>query len=651
MKLQTITVKNFLSIGEATLKLADRGLILIDGKNTTNTEFQSNGSAKSSMLEAVTYALYGKTTTGMTADDVINRKVGKKTEVVLTFTSNDKEYTITRGRKKNKVHLHQGENDLTGATTKVTDATIEEIVGIPYNIYVNALFFGQGNVKPISTLTDKELKELLESLVDLEVYTRAHEIIKEDISEATQMVTSTEARLSGVKQALVYAQEQQQAQKQQQEAKREQKKSLELAIVDAQALKDTALNVVTESQSATAEITQQATVAIEEINQKLNTTSSASVADEYQSREQTYQNNLRMATQAHTEAVRLIESLTTTLLGYQAEYNACDTSDVCVTCGSVWDAEHKEEEKARITALITETATGLIDSKNELPVLQQAQVTANEHHQEALRQLQEERQKASEVNSQYQALVNERAQLQHNIQQAEFSTQTAKQQLETAERNVATLTARLQEEDVEAPAIDLSGLTSEISALEKTITDTIAKKQRLTEMAVAFSNAGIKSHVLELITPFLNEQVNKYLAKLTGSSIEVVFATQTESAKGNVSEKFSMTVNNLQGGLKYNSNSAGERRRVDLAVSLALQDLVMKRSDLQVNALFYDEVFDGLDSVGCENVVELLQERLGDVTSIFVITHNENLKPLFNNTITMIKEDGISRLEEGRNEN
>ena len=71
----------------------------------------------------------------------------------------------------------------------------------------------------------------------------------------------------------------------------------------------------------------------------------------------------------------------------------------------------------------------------------------------------------------------------------------------------------------------------------------------------------------------------------------------------------------------------------------------MSKEEISTNIALYDEVFDGLDAIGCENVIKLLKDRLNIVSTIFVITHNENLKSLFDNTIKVIKEDGISRLE------
>ena len=72
----------------------------------------------------------------------------------------------------------------------------------------------------------------------------------------------------------------------------------------------------------------------------------------------------------------------------------------------------------------------------------------------------------------------------------------------------------------------------------------------------------------------------------------------------------------------------------------------MSKDEISTNIALYDECFDGLDTVGCENVIKLLKDRLNTVGTIFVITHNQSLAPLFEQTIKVVKENGVSKLEE-----
>jgi DNA repair exonuclease SbcCD ATPase subunit len=143
----------------------------------------------------------------------------------------------------------------------------------------------------------------------------------------------------------------------------------------------------------------------------------------------------------------------------------------------------------------------------------------------------------------------------------------------------------------------------------------------------------------------LNERISEYLNVLSGGTIKAVIKTQKDLTSGGKSDKIDLVISNEQGADSYKGLSAGEKRRVDISISLALQDLVMKQSNLAPNLLMYDEVFENLDEVGCENVIELLKKRLDVAGSIIVISHSEHLKPLFNNVITVVKENGLSTLK------
>ena len=142
------------------------------------------------------------------------------------------------------------------------------------------------------------------------------------------------------------------------------------------------------------------------------------------------------------------------------------------------------------------------------------------------------------------------------------------------------------------------------------------------------------------MTPFLNERANYYLSKLTESTIEVEFTTQEKLKNGKIKDKFSVKVTNIHGDDEYKGNSNGEKRRVDVAINMALQDLVSSRSNKKLDIIVYDEVFDGLDEIGCNTVIELLQEKAKIFGTVIVITHNEHLKQLFNKYLNVVKEDG-----------
>ncbi|MCK5641914.1 MAG: hypothetical protein KAJ19_14015, partial [Gammaproteobacteria bacterium] len=157
-----------------------------------------------------------------------------------------------------------------------------------------------------------------------------------------------------------------------------------------------------------------------------------------------------------------------------------------------------------------------------------------------------------------------------------------------------------------------------------------------------FSNKGIKSLLLDSITPFLTEKTNYYLNFLTNGEIKINFNSQS-TLKGSDELRDKIDVRLLKNGKEYSmaKTSGGEARRIDICISLALQSL-LSLSDSTLNITIYDEIFDSLDELGRDYVLNLLKEEIKTKSSIFVISHDSNLQDQFRNIIKIKKKGGIS---------
>ena len=71
IKFKKVKMHNFLAFTDAELPLDRQGLVLIEGENLSSDAYDSNGSGKSSLLSSITYAIYGKTVTNESGDEVI----------------------------------------------------------------------------------------------------------------------------------------------------------------------------------------------------------------------------------------------------------------------------------------------------------------------------------------------------------------------------------------------------------------------------------------------------------------------------------------------------------------------------------------------------------------------------------------------------
>jgi hypothetical protein len=162
----------------------------------------------------------------------------------------------------------------------------------------------------------------------------------------------------------------------------------------------------------------------------------------------------------------------------------------------------------------------------------------------------------------------------------------------------------------------------------------------------AFSAQGIRSFILDNVTPVLNERAKYYCDLLTDGEMGIDFSTKTALKDGELREKFSINIHQKHGGTSYLSNSKGERQRANLAVAFALSDLAELHSNKRVDFRFLDEPFEGVDESGTEAIVALLQELQKRYPTVFIVTHQGHFKDVFPVQITMVKEDGVSRLEE-----
>lgn len=616
-----------MSISKVELELDNQGLVLIEGINDTNETFQSNGSGKSTLLSTVTYALYGATPSGLKADAVINKEVKKGLAVILEFEKDGIPYRIERYRKhkkyKNLVRFFQGENDLTQKSVADTDSKILDVFGIDYLTYANSIMYGQGNVEIFATATDKGKKQILENLADIGVYRYAQDVAKKRAQQANAQAEELNRQYLAKK------------------YDRDNLTSLYMSALSqyentAKLLERTkeelskAEEVVEERSKELDYHTKQTTTEVATIREQMNKLVSPENATEVDKKVDEQYSNVTRLEQAKQQNLATITKLQQDLASVQTNTN-------CHLCGALLSPEHREQELQRIQAEIIEKQGFItkIDSALAVytPLLEEARA------EQAIM-----RKAIQEYTGDYQRLSNEINTLLGNLNTLKNNLDSAVREVDSKQDMINQLKA------VPKPEYDKQTekvLDEELAKINEKIEELREEERQYNIIAQeVFSNKGIRSEVLDLVTPFLNERANHYLSILSGSDIEINFSTQTEKADGSLSDKFDLEVINGSGGNTYQANSEGEKKRIDLAISFAIQDLVQSKANIAVNLGLYDECFDGLDAIGCENVIRILKERQKNISSIFVITHSENLKPLFENVITVKKVLGNTALLE-----
>tara|TARA_Y100000310_G_scaffold120174_1_gene118901 strand:+ start:21699 stop:23312 length:1614 start_codon:yes stop_codon:yes gene_type:complete len=132
----------------------------------------------------------------------------------------------------------------------------------------------------------------------------------------------------------------------------------------------------------------------------------------------------------------------------------------------------------------------------------------------------------------------------------------------------------------------------------------------------AFSEQGLVRYIIRNILSFFNERSNYYLGFLTNGNFTITF-----------SEVLQDEIKNKGVELAFDALSGGEKKKVSLAVMLALNDLLLLTGKDRSNVVFFDEIADSLDDEGIKGLYELIQQITGS-KRLFVITHNEYLNSL-----------------------
>lgn len=157
---------------------------------------------------------------------------------------------------------------------------------------------------------------------------------------------------------------------------------------------------------------------------------------------------------------------------------------------------------------------------------------------------------------------------------------------------------------------------------------------------IAFSEKGLIRYIIRNILDYFNLRSNEYASILTNGQFSLEF-----------NDELSETIRNNNVETKYISLSGGEKRKVNLAIMLALQDLSSKISRTDCNLLFFDEVCDNIDNPGILAVNNLLRmlESQNPEKKVLVITHNNYLQELLGDTdaVTVRKHKGISKVRYG----
>lgn len=640
---QNLSIRNFLSIAEEVVwQISGQGLILIEGENRDSQVADSNGAGKSTLFEALVWCIWGKTVRGESGDAVVNRRVGKDCSCFLRLSYGDMEYSILRCRKhetkKNSLELwsfHENNaSDLTQATMALTQDKIDEVLGIDYDTFIRGPMMPQGSFKRFSQMTDMEVKSILEQALQIEKLAEAQKRVRNLLHQVEQKGTLANLARIGMQDNLKQAKDRL-GSYYQQNSEFEKKKEQRVAALEQD---------IEEQENQRQEILKPWGV----IDANLITTIEEGIKDSREKADQIGQmmRELRLKWAEKEDAIRqsFHERVTaqTTLNHERSELARRSAAidqlvGVCPTC------------ERPITPEAVAAALDVIDQ--DMQRVSAAYDVATEEVKEAKRLMAELEEKRDESIAGAEVFVQGAATKIKVFEDNLAAVRAVQQEVGRVEAHIEALQTALEEvRETEAPFARM------IEQEEQSIRESFRRIQNLTAQVAAcerqirhlrfweegFSNRGIKSLLLESVTPFMNQRASYYTQALSDGEIKIEFSTQTTLKSGEVREQFSVQVTNENGADTYAGNSGGEKGRADLAINFVLSDLVASRARKAFPQRFFDEPFEGLDESGVDAVMALLSAMAVDAGSVFVITHQPGMKGLFDGTLTVVKERGRS---------
>lgn len=255
--LKNITLRNFLSIGAIcqAVNFDRQELTLILGENLDlGGDGARNGTGKTSLIQALSYALFGVPINSIRKDNLVNRTNGKNMMVTLDFSVNGIDYKIERGRKPNILRFYvnnslQKNNDDAQGENKETQSAIEKVIHMSADMFRHIVALNTYS-EPFLALKNNEQRNIIEQLLGITLLSEKAEVIKGMVRDSKDSIQQEEFNVKAIEEANKRVKEQIDATKRRQKLwKMKHDEDLEKLAIDYQRL--ITIDIASELQSHT----------------------------------------------------------------------------------------------------------------------------------------------------------------------------------------------------------------------------------------------------------------------------------------------------------------------------------------------------------------------------------------------------------------
>ena len=205
--IKNLTVKNFMSVGNVTqaVRFTDNGLTLVLGNNVDlGGDGSRNGTGKTTIINALSYAIYGNALTNIRKDNLINKTNAKQMIVTLDFVKDGTSYRIERGRKPNVLKYYVNEQnvdeDEAQGENRQTQSQIEKLFGMSHDMFKHIVALNT-YTEPFLSMRANDQRAIIEQLLGITMLSEKAEVLKEQQRLTRDAIKEEEYRIKAIEEA------------------------------------------------------------------------------------------------------------------------------------------------------------------------------------------------------------------------------------------------------------------------------------------------------------------------------------------------------------------------------------------------------------------------------------------------------------------
>lgn len=572
-----VKMKNFLSVGE-------EPLIFHLDKSPTTIISGSNGVGKTSIIDAITFSLFGKSFREIKKGSLINSVNQKNSFAEIKFTKGNTSYTILRGQKPHRLEIECNgmlleENPSVIETQKYIE---KQILGFDFNTFIRVCIMSTMNYTPFMSLSSYERRNFVENMLNLKMFSEMNKLHKAETILLKDEIQSIDSSLNVINSKLT-----------------EKYNFIEYIKTNT----DDDMKNYQESLSENE-------LELKEIEDKLLQLSG---------KESLIQKPLLVESQKLAEIQGEIYKIKSA-----RSVNESKVSENNKTISYIENHDDCDLCKQKITDENSDFIIGNLRSIN---------LSLNESYDTSTilsKNLYDNKEKIEIKISNYTTLKN---QLSQKINGLNSSANIIKRNISSINTNIKNLQKKslLNSDEVENEVKELQQKHSEMKSEFETKTEDLKISNTLHEL---LKDTGIKADIIKQYIPMLCAYVNSYLSKL---NISLTF---------DMDENFNEVISTIYAdNFTYNNLSAGERTRLDLALAFSWMQVAKAKGSVDTNLLILDEVLDAnLDESGTLAAFDIVNDISKNGSNVFIVSHKANLEEYVTSVLSLNKTDGFTQI-------